>query len=222
MKAVPKVLQAPIKQMPKNSLALIMLEKALCAGSANAANALSEMVGTKAKYFPKQLQEIAIKDVPKFLDIDGANAIILPSKIVGTDSSTIVLSASLESILKLSGIFLHEEFSYFKSINSENASTIKEISDILAGYYISELNRLINSKYTVFTPPLQINPYKVIESDAYKIIEALDLIGDTGYAMVFETDYTIPKFGISLKDIILLRAKDSEKIIQGIDAGKKI
>lgn len=216
MKPVPKRLCAPIKKASKDNRALLVLEKALKAGSDNAAKALSNMTGAKTEYSPKPLQIRAIKDVLDFLNIYDTNTIILPTKIVGTDKSTIVLSASLDSILKLSSIFLHKDFSYFKSINSENASTIKEISDILAGYYVSELNRLLNSNYTIFSPPLLVNPYRVIEIDAHKTIEALDLMNGADHAMVFRTDYKIPKFDILLKDILLLRNKDSEKIIYGL------
>lgn len=203
------------KSVPE--IAFSRLEKSLCLGSCNAAKALSEMIGTDVRVSSNALKTTAIKDVPEILDICGKDTLFLPTKIVGSETGIVVLSASAANLIKLSGLLLHKEFSYFSTINSENSPSIRELSEILAGYFISELNGLLKSSYTSSSPPLLIDPYRAFEKDTYKTIETLGLSDNTGSIMLFETEYKIQKFEISLRNALLLKGDDLKKTLQRLN-----
>lgn len=178
-----------------------ILESKLNFCSVNISRALFEMIRLNVDVLPSTIRTCPIKSVPEFLGAD-QKLVVLYNQIIGTSGSSMLISAHLDNIIKIAEIFLHKEHGYFKELNSENLSVIKEISTILAGYYTTALNELTNSDYALHKPSISIGSYGLDE----KILDNLGIghekIGTD--VLMYENDFYIESCDIRLKAMLFL------------------
>ncbi|VVB60088.1 Uncharacterised protein [uncultured archaeon] len=196
-----------------------VLEDKLTVCSNNTAKALYQMINAKVDAFPAELRVAMIDEIPRLLNPYDVTTTVLSDKIIGTSNSLIILSAPLKDIVKIADIFLHKERGYFKDITNENVHVIKEFVNILAGYYATALNELLDTSYTTSEPFLSVDPYRVLESDPHKLVRNLGFCAageEESSALVFETDFNIPEYDVKMKITLLAGKEDAKNIIRAI------
>ncbi len=204
--------------------ALRVLEDKLTVCSNKTARAVYMMINVKADAFPAALRTVTADEIPNLLNSHDVTTTVLSDKIIGTANSIVVLSAPLKDIVKIADIFLHKQRGYFKDITNENVHVIKEFVNILAGYYATALNELLDTNYTTSEPSLSIDPYRVLENDPHKLIRNLGFGSageDESSALVFETDFSIPEYDIKMKITLLSGKEDVKKMIEAIDGKRR-
>lgn len=202
---------------------LRIIGDALTVCSNNIAKALSDMIKTSVDAALPSAKVISVSDIPEMLGSRGSPAAVMSNRIIGTSHGVIIMSSSLRDILRIADIFLHKQRGYFTELNGENISVIREFSDIVAGYYITALNGLLDAGYKLSASSIMIDPYRVIEKDSYRIIRDLGLCADSveeSNALVFETDFCIPEYGINMRTILLFKKEDVRNMVRIIESGK--
>ncbi len=187
------------------------LQNALMACSKSTAKALSEMIRIEVNAAPCSLKIRMFDDIPKLFNPDDGTAAVLCNRIIGTFNGAIIISSSLSNIVRIAEIFLHKKHGYFKYLDSENMSVIKELSTILSGYYITALNELLKTSYTLGKPSLSVGSYKMID----KLATDMDMTSQNAkecFVLTFETDFFVAKRDIKMKTLLLLKKEDIERI----------
>ena len=193
---------------------LRVLESKLNVCSGNISNALFEMIRIKVDTSPSLIKVTPLKNVPGLMGSD-KNITVLYNGIIGTSNGSVMLSAPLNEIIKMSEIFLHKQHGYFKELNSENLSVIKELSTILAGYYITALNELTDGSYAILKPTLSVGSHGMAD----KLIENLNMNPESSKidVLIFEKDFFVESENITIRALLLLKKDDVLKMVKIID-----
>lgn len=190
------------------------LESKLNVCSENISNALFEMIRIKVNTSPSLIKVAPLKTIPVFMG-DDKNITVLYNGIIGTSNGSIMLSAPLADIIKISEIFLHKQHGYFKELNTENLSVIKELSTILAGYYITALNELTDGSYAVLKPALSVGSHGLTD----KLIENIGMNPQSSETdvLIFGKDFFIESEQITIRALLLLKKDDVLKMVKIIN-----
>lgn len=167
------------------------------------ATALSEMTNKKVEIIGSSMKIVNLNKIPIMFNPDDIKTTIIYIQMLGTIDGVIVISSSLDNILKMVDILLHKEMGYYKDLSDENVSAVKELGNILAGYYISDLNKLFNIEYKYESPELSVNPYRAIEDFNFGNIYKKEI-----YVLVFKANFRIAKERIK-EDVFLLFKKEN-------------
>jgi len=202
---------------PLSGTDLRILENKLNVCSGNISRAMFEMIGLKVSVLPSIITVASLKNIPNYADSDN-NIVILYNGIIGTSNGSVMLSAPINSILKMAEIFLHKQHGYFEELNAENLSVIKEFSIILAGYYITALNELTNLSYAVHKPSLSVGSHGLMA----KMMDNLNMALESAEVevLLFGNDFYIESEDVKLRMLLLLKKEDALKIIKLIDEKK--
>lgn len=184
-----------------------ILNKMMADCSKKTSAALSKMINLKVNMTSTSLNILPINDVPKLLNPENASTILLYTKLSGVAYGTIILSASSENTLKMADIFLHKPSGYFKDLSDENVSVIKELANIISGYYITALNHLLRTTYSSSDIALSINPHRAIEEFGFGSVYTESIS-----VLMLKASFEI-EGGINENAVILFNKKDVSKIM---------
>lgn len=173
------------------------------------AKALSEMIQQYVDVAGVSSGVLLINDVPKLMNPENIASLILFTKLRGKMNGAIMISATIKNMLKMADIFLHKPLGHFKDLSDENASVIKELGNILAGYYITALNRALQTNYASGTPILSINPHRAIEEIGLGPVYTKKI-----YVLVLEANLRVDKENINENITILFKKESTEKILE--------
>ncbi|MEM5869911.1 MAG: hypothetical protein QXR09_01955 [Candidatus Aenigmatarchaeota archaeon] len=178
-----------------------ILKKMWFSCSQLAANALSEMINRKVLVSLPLIKILRLNEVPRLLNPEEISITIFFIKIKNNMNGVILLSSPLKHILKMADIFLKKEMGYFKDLSDENLPVLKELSNILCGYFIDAFQKLFNKKYSLSEPYLSVNPFRVIEEFEFDHVYIEDI-----YGLVFATTIKIPEEKIEQKIVLVIRS----------------
>ncbi len=187
-----------------------ILDKMMADCSKKASEALSEMINLKVNMTSTSLNILPINDVPKLLNPEDVSTVLLYTKLSGLAYGTIIISAPSENILRMADIFLHKPKGYFRDFSAENVSVIKELANIIAGYYITALNHLLRTTYASSDIALSINPRRAIEEFGFGSIYTEDIP-----VLMLKASLEI-EGGIKEDATILFKKKDISKIMERV------
>lgn len=182
-----------------------ILKKMWISSSDKTTKALSEMINRKVDVTSTSLKILLINEVPKLLNPSNITTTLVYIQLIGAIKGVIIISSTLKNMLKMADILLHKELGYFKDLSDENIPVIKELGNILAGYYVTALNDLLGIKYEFSDPSLSINPYRMIEELGFGPVYKENI-----YVLMFKATLNIGQERIK-KDIVLLFRRESLK-----------
>jgi len=171
--------------------------------SKETADALSAMIDKKVELASTSSKIILINDLPRFLNHENSTTTIIFTKLSGGIRCVVVLSASLKDITKLANLILHKPEGYFENLGKENTSAIKELADILIGYYITGLNHALGAEYHSTAPIISLNPVRSIEEFGFGPIYTEQI-----HVLMLTASLNIREGNIK-KDITILFKKES-------------
>ncbi len=106
---------------------------------------------------------------------------------------------------------------FFKNLSDENIPVIKELANILAGYYITTLDNLFGTKYSWSDPFISVNPYRAIED-----FDLGQVYIEEVRVLVFKSSFHIPDESIK-EDVFLIFKKDNiPKILEFLSEKLKL
>jgi len=161
------------------------------------------MINKKVELSSISSKIILINELPRLLNPENSTTTMIFTKLTGGIRCVVVLSASLKDITKLANILLHKPEGYFENIGKENTSAIKELADILIGYYITGLNKTLKAEYRSTTPIISLNPVRSIEEFGFGPIYTEKI-----NVLMLRSSFSIREDNIK-KDIIILFKKES-------------
>lgn len=165
--------------------------------------ALSEIINRRVDITSTSLKVLLINEVPELLDHKDITTTVIFVQLIGAIRGVIAVSSSLKNILKMADILLHKELGHFKDLSDENLPVIKELGNILTGYYITALNDLLGIKYELSDCFLSTNPHRAIEEFGFGSIYKEEI-----YVLMLKASFNIVQESIR-KDIVLLFRKES-------------
>lgn len=177
--------------------------------SKKTANALSEMINMPINLSSTSLDILLINTLPEQMNPEDITTTVLYTPLKGSIKGVIVMSASLRNMLHMADIFLHKPKGYFKDLNDQNISVIKELTNILTDYYITALNSALHTNYRSSTPELSINPHRAIEEFGLGSVYA-----DEIYVLVLKTEFAINQENIKETIFILFEKNEIKKILE--------
>ncbi len=180
------------------------------------AKALSETISSKVKVKSASLDILLINSVPRLLSPDNTATIVLWTKTIGSASGVVILSSTLKDMLALADRLLKKERGYFKDLSKENTSVIKELADLIAGYFVTALNKMLNTTYGLSPPNLSVNPYRAIEEFGLGKVYTEEV-----RVLMLKAGFIIIEEGIKLDMIVLFRKENMEKIVELININQK-
>ncbi|MEM5879072.1 MAG: hypothetical protein QXU74_01085 [Candidatus Aenigmatarchaeota archaeon] len=178
-----------------------ILKKMWSSCSQLAANALKEMIRREVVVSPSSIKILRLNEIPRLLNPEEISTTVFFIKIKNNMNGVILLSSPLKHILKMADIFLKKEMGYFKDLSDENLPVLRELSNILCGYFIDAFQKLFNKKYTLSEPYLSVNPFRAIEDFEFDHVYLEDI-----YALVFIAALKIPKEKIEQKIVLVIRS----------------
>jgi chemotaxis protein CheC len=203
------------RKLPK--FAVNILKSMWISCSNKVATALSEMINKEVKITSSSMKILLINEIPKLLNPEDITTTIVYTQLLGTIKGVIVISSPLENILKMADMLLHKKIGHYKDLSDENVPVIKELGNILAGYYISGLNKLFETKYEWTPPNLSVYPYRAIEDFSFGQVYKEEI-----YVLMFKAGFHIKEENIR-EDILLLFKRESiEKILELISRKVKL
>jgi|GEM_PF-1554231 len=187
--------------------------------SKETAEALSAMINKTVDISSTSSKILLINDLPQLIGSANSATSIIFTKLTGGIRCVVVLSSALKDMAKLASLLLHKPEGYFDKLGTENTSAIKELADILIGYYITGLNHALNAEYHSTTPIISLNPVRSIEEFGFGPIYTEKI-----HVLVLKTSFSIREENIK-KEITLIFKKESleklfEKLIRS-EANKK-
>ncbi len=183
--------------------------------SNNAIKAISGTMQKEAEIKSQSIKRMSLKDVPKFLDSDSHKSTIVWMQLKGEVEGAILMSFSVDDILKLENILLHKKVEYFQTLSEENTVVIKELAKIIAYFYMEELVKLFDFKLK--DPSLSTSPYRVPE-----FLGMGDTENDSIGVLALEALMNIPQEDISVNVFLLFREDFSSVISDNIRTTLKI
>lgn len=194
-----------------------LLKKMWLSCSEVTAKALKEMINKEVKVSSSFLKVLLLNEVPKLLNPEKISTTIFFIKLKNAVNGVILLSSSLKDILRMADIFLKKEKGYFKDLSDENLPVLKELANILSGYFINILQKLFNTKYVLSEPFLSVNPFRAIEE-----FELGQVYKEEIYTLVFLSEFEIPEERIKQKIVLLFKSDDIRKILDLISEKIKL
>jgi len=195
-----------IRKLPR--LESKILKEMWLACSESAAKALKEMINKEVKVSSTSLKIMLLNEIPKILNPEEVSITIFLLHLKNSIQGVILLSSPLKDILKMADIFLKKEIGYFKGLSDENLPVLKELANILFGYFINTIQKLLNTTYNFSEPFLSVNPFRVIEDFGFGSIYKEEI-----YGLVFSTTFEIPEEKIEQKIVLVFKSDDIDKIL---------
>ncbi|VVB60089.1 Uncharacterised protein [uncultured archaeon] len=180
--------------------------------SSETAKALSETINSKVEVNSASPDILLINGVPKLLNPNNTATIVLWVKTLGNVSGVVVLSSTLKDMLALADRLLKKERGYFKDLSKENTSVIKELADLIAGYFVTALNKLLNTTYGLTPPKLSVNLYRAIEEFGLGKVYTEEV-----RVLMLKASFGIIEENIKLDMVVLFRKENVEKIVELIN-----
>ena len=140
-----------------------MLTTAWNASTLKAITALSQTLSKKASISNVFVDILKLGEVPSILNPDNSYTGVVWGEISGVFNGVVVLSAEVKHILMLAEYLLHKPKGFFKDLSDENVSVIKEVTNIIAGYYIDSLNFFFDKGLVLGKVNLSVNSFKAVE-----------------------------------------------------------
>ncbi len=198
--------------MPKTSeispIEKMLLTKLMFDCSGETARALSEMMNKKVSAAADSPKVLLINDVPKLLNSEDPATTLLFTRMSGAVEGIIIVSSTADNILKTADIFLHKPLGYFKNLSDENVSVIKELANIMAGYYITALNHILHATCDSSMPELSINPRRAIENFGFGSVYTEEIL-----VLTLKAKFEI-EGGIKEDILLLFKKNDIKKILE--------
>lgn len=206
-----------VKKISLPKLESKLLKKMWSSCSELAAKALKEMINREVKVSSSVLKVLLLNEVPKLLNPEEISTTIFFIKLKDEINGVILLSSSLKDMLRMADIFLKKEKGYFKDLSDENLPILKELTNILSGYFINALQKLFEAKYILSEPFLSVNPFRAIEEFGFGQVYKEEI-----YTLVFSSEFEIPEEKIKQKIVLLFKSEDAEKILDLISEKIKL
>ncbi len=180
-----------------------------------ALNALSKMIGKKARALNTLIRIEHLNVTPKLLNHKMVSSVTVCTKLSDDLKCVILFFSPLKDFLKLADILLKKEIDYYEALNDENMPVILELGNIINGYLESSLNNLEikfkNKEVDLFT-----NPSRIIENfgfgNPYK---------EKIYVLLFESNFEVGA-DIRGKTLMLIEKNKVDKILESISKKVKI
>jgi len=177
--------------------------------SKETANALSAMINKKVELSSASSKITLINDIPRLLNPEGSATTMIFTKLSGGIRCVVVLSSTLKNITKLANLLLHKPEGYFEKLGTENTSAIKELADILIGYYITGLNHALNAEYHSTMPIISLNPVRSIEEFGFGPIYTEQI-----HVLMLKASFSIPEENIKKEMTIIFKKESLERLFE--------
>lgn len=174
----------------------------------NLVDALSKMTKRDVKITSYSFRRIVANKIPKFLNPKEISFLLVYNKIFGGLKGVIAVGGSLIDFLKLVDILLHKKIGYYKALDDENLPVIKELVDILNGYYLSSISKIFEDEIKWEFPYISTNPYRAIEEFDFGPIYIEKI-----YIMMFKTNIEIEEDRIDFQTLLFFNEEDVRKIL---------
>lgn len=170
--------------------------------------ALSEMTRREVKTDSYSFRKILANNVPKYLNPKELSFLMSYVKISGAFNGVIVIASTLRDILKLVDILLHRKIGYYKALDEENLPVVKELTNILQGYYFTSVSNIFGDEVKWGKTFVSTNAFRALEDfDLGRIyVEEIDV-------MMFEAAITVKDEKSGFKAVLLFKEEDIRKIL---------
>ena len=174
----------------------------------NMASALSEMIRKDVKIVSCSLRRIWVNMVPKFLNPQEVSFLMVYTKILRNLNGVIAFTSSLKNILKIIDILLHKKIGYYNALSQENLPVIKELGNVLNGYYLTSLSNIFGNEISWEYPRISTNAYRVIEDFEFNHIYIQKI-----YVLMFNGKLSIDYAKIRFQMLLLLKEESARKLL---------
>jgi len=172
-----------------------------------AAQALSETINKKIELSEPRIKIISIKDLQKDFYPYEEHPIAVWMFLKNQTTNTILLMSKEENFLKIADILLHKEIGYYKGLSNENISVIKQICELIAGYFIDAEIKLFAENLEFKKTEVSVNPSKAVEYFGFK-----DVYSQT--FLVLETLIKIKEYDLEIKIFLIFKSSMKDRIIE--------
>ncbi len=126
-------------------------------------DALSKMTRKDIKIIKCSFKKVRANRVPIFLNPKELSFFLSYNKITGAINGVVAIACSLEDILKLADILIHKKIGYYTALSEENLPVIRELTNILQGYYLTSLLNIFGTEINWEGPFISTNAYRAVE-----------------------------------------------------------
>jgi chemotaxis protein CheY-P-specific phosphatase CheC len=176
-----------------------------------ALDALSKMIGKEVKSKNSVIKIGLIEKIPKLMNPKEITTTLVYTLMKDDVKWTVVFSSKLQHFLRLVAMLLKKDIDYYSALSKENEPTILELGDIINGYFISSLNKLLKTKLKYNKTILSINPYRAIEE-----FNMGDFYKKRIKVLLFKVDFKVKKEDIVGKIFLIREEKNIDEFLKTI------
>ncbi|MCX8178730.1 MAG: hypothetical protein N3D75_02805 [Candidatus Aenigmarchaeota archaeon] len=186
-----------------------LIKKALAIASKNSFSALSQTLSKKIKTLKSEVDILSIKDLIQTFYPYTDKPIVTWVKVENRIQNTIFVLSRENDILRLADVALHKDYGFYKSLSDENVSVIKQICDLIIGYFIDAEIKLFADNFEQSRPELSVNPARAVEFFGFKDVYSQKFL-------VLTTGFSIDN-SIECKIFLIFKANEKNEIIKRIE-----
>ncbi len=179
--------------------------------SYNTMLALSQTLGKNVSLSDSKALLDDMENVPHLLNPNNSSVAVVIVPIKGA-KGVIFFSSDQNSMLKLGDLLLHIPLGSSKGFNSNNMSSIKELGNILAGYYAEGFLKLMDmASFKIEQPSLIVNEYRAIENSG------LGNVYKNKYkVLLFNLEFSVTEITVKARMLLVFRQDLAERIYESI------
>jgi chemotaxis protein CheC len=169
--------------------------------------ALSETLNKAVILKFSQTRVGSLKEIPHLLNPNKSAIAVITVKLKGNIRGVIFVFAEQKDMLAFADILLRKEIGTSKNLDETNISVIKELGNLLSGYYAEGFINLIEASVLIQRPDFGFNEYRVIEKTGFGNIYHQE-IG----VLMFESEFLLKVEGFGVKVLVVFNEKSSTNI----------
>jgi len=194
----------------KSDFRMKILKKVWISSTEKAAKALSEMIQRDVKVVSTSFRITLLNNLPKLINSRRVTTTIVYNQIKDDIKGVMLLSSSLRGILKLVEILLHKKIGYYKVLSDENIPVIRELWNVVSGYYLSFLVKLFERGLSWERPTISTNPGRAIENFNFGPVYKKKI-----YVLTFSSVIAIPR-EVAVQIVLLFKKESMDKLLEAI------
>lgn len=181
------------------------------ASSYRSIQALASTLGSAVILKSSETRMGILKEIPSLLNPAQSAVTVVTIKLKGTVSGVIFVFANQSDMLGFADMLLHKAVGTSKNLDDSNISVIKELGNILSGYYVEAFIKMIGSDVKMSIPEIGFNEFRVIEKTGFGNVYQDDI-----NVLMFESEFCIRNEGFIARVLVVFNELSSNNIYNSI------
>jgi chemotaxis protein CheC len=169
--------------------------------------ALSKTLNKNVTLKSTQTRVGTLKEIPKLLNPDQLAIAVVTVRIKGIINGVIFVFAEQKDMIAFADILLRKKIGTSKNLDETNISVIKELGNLLSGYYAEDFIKLIEASISLQKPDFGFNEYRAIEKTGLGKVYAQEI-----NVLMFESEFTLEVEGFKARVLVVFNEKSSANI----------